>query len=297
MEHAVTEELPKSAYDTGKRPAATVEIADGIVIGPGHPLVLMSGPCVIEDDDLMMRTAETMVGLTRRLEIPYIFKSSYEKGNRSNEVFYQGPLLEKGLKILDRIKKEFGVPVVSDVHRETDVEAAAEVLDIVQIPAFLCQQTTLLLAAGRTGKPVHVKKGQFMAPDNMKGAVSKVLSTGNDRVLLCERGSNFGYNNLINDFTAIPVMQQFGCPVVYDATHSVRRYGIPSADPRGGRPQYVPYLVRCGVASGCDALFMETHPDPMSARCDASSQYPLDRMEEILDQARRISEIVRGGNS
>jgi 2-dehydro-3-deoxyphosphooctonate aldolase (KDO 8-P synthase) len=257
-------------------------------------MALMAGPCVIESEDLMFRVAETMTALTGKLGIPFIFKSSFEKDNRSNEVFYRGPGLEEGLKLLARIKKEFDVPVISDIHRATDVAPASEVLDVIQIPAFLCQQTSLLLAAGRSGKPIHVKKGQFMAPDNMKGAVSKILSTGNDQILLCERGTLFGYNNLVNDFTSIPVMQETGCPVVYDATHSVRRYGIPSADPAGGRPQYVPYLVRCGVAAGCDALFMETHPRPTEARCDASSQYPLDQMEGILDQARRISEIVRG---
>jgi len=283
-----------AAAGEGRRPSAQVRITDGIVIGKGHPLALMAGPCVIEEDDLMLRTAETMVSVTAKLGIPYIFKSSFEKDNRSNEVFYRGPGLDKGLKLLARVKKEFGVPVVSDVHRESDIAAVAEVLDIIQIPAFLCQQTSLLLAAGRTGKPIQVKKGQFMAPDNMKGAVSKILSTGNDRILLCERGTVFGYNNLVNDFTAIPVMQETGCPVVYDATHSVRRYGIPSADPAGGRPQYVPYLVRCGVAAGSEALFMETHPDPPRARCDASSQYPLHLMEGLLDQAKRISEIVRG---
>jgi 2-dehydro-3-deoxyphosphooctonate aldolase (KDO 8-P synthase) len=279
---------------TKRTPAAIVRIADGVVIGPGKPLALMAGPCVIESDDLMLRVAEKMVSVTRRLGIPFVFKSSFEKDNRSNEAFYRGPGIDKGLALLARVKKEFGVPVVSDVHRETDLAAAAEVLDILQIPAFLCQQTSLLLAAGRTGRPINVKKGQFMSPDNMKGAVSKILSTGNDQILLCERGTLFGYNNLVNDFTAIPVMQDTGCPVVYDATHSVRRYGIPSADPAGGRPQYVPYLVRCGVAAGCDALFMETHPDPPKALCDASSQYPLDRMEVLLDQARRISEIARG---
>jgi 2-dehydro-3-deoxyphosphooctonate aldolase (KDO 8-P synthase) len=276
-------------------PARQVRVTDAVVIGPGRPLALMAGPCVIEADELMLRVAEKMTVVARRLGIPYVFKSSFEKDNRSSEAFYNGPGLEKGLALLARIKKELGVPIVSDVHRESDIAAAAEVLDIIQIPAFLCQQTSLLLAAGRSGKPIQVKKGQFMAPDNMKGAVGKILSTGNDRILLCERGTVFGYNNLVNDFTAIPVMQETGCPVVYDATHSVRRYGIPSADPSGGRPQYVPYLVRCGVATGADALFMETHPDPPRALCDASSQYPLDAMEAILDQARRISEIVRGG--
>jgi 2-dehydro-3-deoxyphosphooctonate aldolase (KDO 8-P synthase) len=286
----------KPAGETLK-PAREVRVTDSVIIGPGRPLALMAGPCVIESDDLMLRVAERMQAVTRKLGIPYIFKSSFEKDNRSNEVFYRGPGIDRGLAVLARIKKEFGLPVVSDIHREADIPAASEVLDVLQIPAFLCQQTSLLLAAGRSGKPINVKKGQFMAPDNMKGAVSKILSTGNDRILLCERGTAFGYNNLLNDFTSIPVMQDTGCPVVYDATHSVRRYGIPSADPSGGRPQYVPYLVRCGVAAGCDALFMETHPDPPRALCDASSQYPLDRMAELLDQARRISEIARGSTA
>jgi 2-dehydro-3-deoxyphosphooctonate aldolase (KDO 8-P synthase) len=278
----------------GLRPAREVRIADGVVIGPGRPMALMAGPCVIEEDDLMMKVASTMVDLTRRLGIPYIFKSSYEKDNRSSEGNYRGPLLDEGLALLARIRREFGVPVVSDVHRASDLPAAAEVLDVLQIPAFLCQQTSLLEAAGRTGKPIHVKKGQFMAPGGMRGAVTKILATGNDRILLCERGNMFGYNNMVNDFTAIPQMQTFGCPVVYDATHSVRRYGIPSADPKGGNPHFIPTLVRCGVAAGCDALFMETHPDPPRARCDASSQYRLDGMEELLAQAKSISEIVRG---
>jgi len=278
----------------GRRPAREVRIAEGIVIGPGHPMALMAGPCVIEEDDLMMRVASTMVEVTRRLGIPYIFKSSFEKDNRSSEENYRGPMIERGLALLSKIRREFGVPVISDVHRVSDLPAATEVLDIIQIPAFLCQQTSLLEAAGRTGKPVHVKKGQFMAPGSMRGAVTKILSTGNDRILLCERGNMFGYNNMVNDFTSIPQMQALGCPVVYDATHSVRRYGSPSADPEGGKPQFIPFLVRCGVAAGCDALFMETHPDPRRAKCDASSQYRLDGMEALLDEARRISEIVRG---
>jgi 2-dehydro-3-deoxyphosphooctonate aldolase (KDO 8-P synthase) len=278
-------------------PARQVRVTGDVVIGPGRPLALMAGPCVIESEDLVLRVAERMAAAARRLGIPYIFKASYEKDNRSSEAFYRGPGLEKGLEILARVKDAVGVPIVSDVHREADVPAAAEVLDVVQIPAFLCQQTSLLLAAGRSGKPVQVKKGQFMAPENMKGAVGKILSTGNDRILLCERGTVFGYNNLVNDFTSIPLMQTTGCPVVYDATHSVRRYGIPSADPAGGRPHFVPHLVRCGVAAGSDALFMETHPDPPRALCDASSQYPLDGMEALLDQARRLSEIVRGAGA
>src|SRR5678816_1204229 len=170
---------------------------------------------------------------------------------------------------------------------------AADVLDLIQIPAYLCQQTSLLLAAGQSGRPVNVKKGQFLAPNNMGSAVGKLRSTGCHDILLTERGSSFGYNRLVNDFIAIPIMKDLGCPVIYDATHSVRLYGTPSKDPRGGEPQFIPNLARAGVAAGCDALFMETHPDPPSAQCDAASQFPLPRMEWMLSQARRLAEIVR----
>ena len=271
-----------------------IEISNtGIKLGGNHPLFLISGPCVIESEDLMMRTAEALVKITSKLEIPYIFKSSYEKDNRSHETHYRGPGIEKGLKILERIRKEFNVPVTSDVHRESDIESAKDVLDIIQIPAFLCQQTSLLIAAGETGLPINVKKGQFMAPESMRGAITKIHSTGNDNVMLTERGSCFGYNNLINDFTAIPKMKDLGCPVIYDATHSVRRYGIPSKDPKGGRPEFIPYLVRAGVSVGCDGLFMEIHPSPQDALCDASSQFSLAKCEGLLEQAKKISAIVR----
>ncbi len=241
----------------------------------------------------MMKTAEKLAALARRLEIPLIFKSSYEKDNRSSADFYRGPGLDKGLEVLSRIKREIGLPVTSDVHRETDVPAAAEVLDLVQLPAYLCQQTGLVLAAGRSGRPVNVKKGQFLAPHNMSSAVGKLRSAGCESILLTERGSSFGYNRLVNDFISIPVMRELGCPVVYDATHSVRLYGTPSKDPRGGEPEFIPFLARAGVAAGCDVLFMETHPDPPRALCDAASQFPLPRMEWMLSQAKRLSEIIR----
>ncbi len=278
------------AQSSGKGRQATVS---GITIGAGKPLVLIAGPCVIETDDLMLRTAETLVGLTRKLEIPFIFKSSFEKDNRSTSEFFRGPGLEKGLRLLARIKNEFGVPVTSDVHREADMKPVSEVLDLIQIPAYLCQQTSLVMAAGRTGRPVNVKKGQFLAPHNMGSAVSKLRDAGCREILVTERGSSFGYNRLVNDFISIPVMQDLGVPVVYDATHSVRLYGTPSKDPRGGEPQFIPNLARAGVAAGADALFMETHPDPASALCDAASQFPLPRMEWMLSHARRLAEIVR----
>ena len=189
------------------------------------------------------------------------------------------------------------MPVISDIHRETDITAAAEVLDVLQIPAYLCQQTSLLLAAGRSGRPVNVKKGQFLAPHNMASAVSKLRSVGCKDILVTERGSSFGYNRLVNDFISIPIMKDLGVPVIYDATHSVRLYGTPSKDPRGGEPQFIPHLARAGVAAGCDALFMETHPDPSSALCDAASQFPLGRMEWMLSHAIQLAQIVRGAES
>ena len=274
-------------------PQSRHALVAGISIGEGRPLALIAGPCVIEADDLMMRTAETLTGITRRLGIPFIFKSSFEKDNRSTAEFFRGPGIDKGLRTLQRVKEAFGVPVTSDVHRETDMKAAAEVLDLIQIPAYLCQQTSLLLEAGKSGRPVNVKKGQFIAPHNMGSAVGKLRSVGCHDILLTERGSSFGYNRLVNDFIAIPIMKDLGCPVIYDATHSVRLYGTPSKDPRGGEPQFIPNLARAGVAAGCDALFMETHPDPPSALCDAASQFPLPRMEWMLSQAQRLSEIVR----
>ncbi|HKY31172.1 MAG TPA: 3-deoxy-8-phosphooctulonate synthase [Candidatus Polarisedimenticolia bacterium] len=265
----------------------------GFEVGEGRPMALIAGPCVIEKDDLMLRTAETLASMAQRLKLPLIFKSSYEKDNRSTSAFYRGPGIEAGLALLRRVKERFGLPVTSDVHRETDMAAAADVLDVIQIPAYLCQQTSLVEAAGRTGRPVNVKKGQFLAPHNMASAVGKLRGAGCRDILVTERGSSFGYNRLVNDFTAIPVMKGLGVPVVYDATHSVRLYGTPSKDPRGGEPQFIPTLARAGVAAGCDALFMETHPDPPSALCDAASQFPLGRMEWMLSHAIRLSEIVR----
>ena len=269
----------------------------GIDIGVGHPLALIAGPCVIEKDDLMMKTAEALVELTRRLEIPFIFKSSYEKDNRSTVEFYRGPGIDKGLALLRKVKETFGVPVTSDIHRVEDVAPAAEVLDLVQIPAYLCQQTSLLLAAGESGRPINVKKGQFLAPHNMKSAVDKLRSVGCENILVTERGSSFGYNRLVNDFTSIPIMRDLGCPVVYDATHSVRLYGTPSKDPKGGEPQFIPFLARAGIAAGSDVLFMETHPEPSVALCDAASQFPLPRMDWMLTQAKKLSEIVREAES
>jgi 2-dehydro-3-deoxyphosphooctonate aldolase (KDO 8-P synthase) len=264
-----------------------------IRIGKGNPLVLIAGPCVIESEGNALEVAQEMKKICSNLKISYIFKASYEKDNRGSEKSYTGPGLKEGLRILAKVKGEVGIPVLSDVHRMEDVDSAKEVLDILQVPAFLCQQTSLLLKVGGAGKVVNIKKGQFVAPENMAGAVKKIYSTGNHQVLLTERGTCFGYNKLISDFCSIPVMQEMGCPVIYDATHVIRNYGIPSEDPRGGNPQYVPHLCRAAVAAGCNGLFLETHPKPSQALCDASSMLPLHEMENLLRQTKAIHDMMR----
>ena len=264
-----------------------------IRIGKGNPLILIAGPCVIESEGNALEIAKELKELCSRLKIPYIFKASYEKDNRGSEKSYKGPGLMEGLRILAKVKGEVGVPVLSDIHRMEDVDSAKEVLDVLQVPAFLCQQTSLLLKVGGAGKAVNIKKGQFLAPENMAGAVKKVLSTGNRHVFLTERGTCFGYNKLISDFCSIPIMQEIGCPVIFDATHVVRNYGIPSEDPRGGSPQFVPQLSRAAVAVGCNGLFLETHPEPRRALCDASSMIPLQDMEGLLRQAKAIHDMIR----
>ncbi len=264
-----------------------------IRIGKGNPLVLIAGPCVLEGEAISLEIAKELKEICRGLRIPLIFKASYEKDNRGSEKSYKGPGLEEGLRVLAKVKEKVGIPVLSDVQRVEDVDRAKEFLDIIQIPAFLCQQTSLLLKVGEAGKVVNIKKGQFIAPENMAGAVKKIYSTGNDQVLLTERGTCFGYNKLVSDFCSIPIMQEIGCPVIFDATHVVRNYGIPSEDPRGGSPQYVPYLSRAAVAVGCNGLFLETHPRPSQALCDASSMIPLHEMEGLLRQTKAIHDMVR----
>ena len=262
-------------------------------IGHGLPLGLIAGPCVIEEPDTVLKIAERLVRITGRLRMPYIFKASYEKDNRGTEKNYRGPGATEGLKLLKKVRDTFGCPVLSDVHRGVDAAEAAEYLDALQVPAYLCQQTELLQAIGKTGKGVNVKKGQFLAPEGMAGAVSKLKSVGNTNVLLTERGSSFGYNRLVSDLRAIPIMKETGCPVVFDATHIVRLYGLPSSDPRGGEPQYVPMLVRAGIAAGANALFLETHFNPPQAWCDAASMIPLSVLEPLLEQAMELSALTR----
>jgi 2-dehydro-3-deoxyphosphooctonate aldolase (KDO 8-P synthase) len=245
-------------------------------------LFLISGPCVIEEESIMMKTAEHLKKVSEELNIPIIYKSSFMKDNRSSVDFYMGPGLDEGLKLLEKVKKEFGFPILSDVHYPEQCKAAGEVLDVIQIPAYLCMQTTLVTAAARTGKVINLKHGQFLAPENMIKPAQKVESENNHQIILTERGYTFGYNDMVVDPRSFYLMAQTGYPVVFDATHSIRKYGIPSADPRGGARQFLPVLSRAAMAAGVDGLFVETHPDPSTALCDAASQLCVFDLAEFL---------------
>ncbi len=246
-------------------------------------LFLMSGPCVIEDRDIMMRTAEHLRGVQDRTGISIIFKSSFTKDNRSSLDYYQGPGLEEGLRVLQEVKDTFGMPLVSDIHTPDQAAPAAEVLDVLQIPAYLCMQSSLVVAAAKTGKVVNLKHGQFLAPENMVKPVQKIEAQGNERILVTERGYTFGYNDLVVDPRSFYHLRETGYPVIFDVTHCIRKYGIQSADPSGGARQYLPVIARSGVAAGIDGLFIETHPDPSTALCDAASQLCVFDLESFLE--------------
>ncbi|MCC6276879.1 MAG: 3-deoxy-8-phosphooctulonate synthase [Oligoflexia bacterium] len=263
-----------------------------VKIGKGHEIALIAGPCVVENEALVMGVAKKLVEIADRLGIGLIFKSSYEKDNRGSEKNWRGPGMEDGLKILKKVREEYGIPVLSDIHRQEDVKLSAEYLDVLQIPAYLCQQTSLVLACGETGKAVNVKKGQFLAPENMKSALGKLRSVKNGNVLLTERGSCFGYNRLVFDVRSIPIMQSLGAPVVMDSTHIIRIYGTPSSDPKGGEPEFIPHLTLGAVAAGTDALFIETHPNPREALCDGASMLRLDLLEPMMKQCLAISKAI-----
>jgi 2-dehydro-3-deoxyphosphooctonate aldolase (KDO 8-P synthase) len=264
---------------------------DGLVLGQEHPLFVIAGPCVIENETLCLQVAERLQIITSALGIPFVFKSSYDKANRTSGASFRGLGLDEGLRILRKVHEEIGVPVLSDVHSIEEVQPAAEVLDVLQIPAFLCRQTDLVLAAMRTGKVVNIKKGQFLAPWDMKQVVDKATSTGSHRILLTERGSCFGYNNLVSDFRSLPIMRQWGYPVVFDATHSVQLPGG-AGNASSGQREFVAPLARAAVAVGCDGLFMEVHPDPDRAPSDGPNMVPLDQVEDLLRQLVRIRETV-----
>lgn len=266
-----------------------------VTIGRGLPLVLIAGPCVIETRELVMRTAEAVKRCTDARKMPVIFKSSYKKANRTSKSGFTGPGMDEGLKILAEVRTTFGMPLLTDIHTEEEASVAAEVADVLQIPAFLCRQSELLQAAGRTGKVVNIKKGQFLAPDDMRHAAEKVRETGNTNILLTERGATFGYHNLIVDMRSLPIMRATGCPVVLDATHAVQLPGGDASGARsGGQPEFIFPLARAGVAAGIDALFVEVHPDPPSALSDAASQLRLDLLDVLLGQVLPIHEIVKG---
>ncbi|WP_310397991.1 3-deoxy-8-phosphooctulonate synthase [Hymenobacter sp.] len=252
-------------------------------IACGSPeLFLISGPCVIESERVMFETAEKLRRVSESLGIKVIYKSSFQKDNRSSARYYDGPGLDEGLKMLARIKADYGFPLLSDVHYPEQVAAAAEVLDVIQIPAYLCMQTTLVQAAARTGKVVNIKHGQFLAPDNMDKPAQKCVEAGNDQVILTERGYTFGYNDLVVDPRSFYYLNQTGYPVVFDITHAIRKYGIPSADPSGGNRAVMPAIARAGLAAGVDGVFIETHPNPAEALCDAASQLCVYDLEEFL---------------
>jgi 2-dehydro-3-deoxyphosphooctonate aldolase (KDO 8-P synthase) len=245
-------------------------------------LFVISGPCVIEDEMIMMKTAEKLKEVSARLNVPIIYKSSFQKDNRSSAKFYDGPGLDKGVKMLAKIKEQFGFPLLTDIHYPDQAKAAGEVVDVLQIPAYLCMQTTLVVAAAQTGRVVNVKHGQFLAPENMKHPVKKIEEAGNDRIILTERGFTFGYNDLVVDPRSFYHLNNIGYPVVFDITHSIRKYGIPSADAKGGAREFLPVLSRAGVAAGVDGVFIETHPEPEKALCDAASQLCVYDLEEFL---------------
>lgn len=266
---------------------------DRITIGAGRPLALIAGPCVIEDERMTRRIAAFLKKLTNRLNIPFIFKASYDKANRTSLQGYRGPGAAQGLEILAGIRADYRLPVLSDVHRFEEIEAAAAVLDVVQIPAFLCRQTDFVMTVARKARTINVKKGQFLAPWDMKNVIEKVEAAGNENLLITERGTSFGYNNLVTDMRSLPILRNFGYPVIFDATHSVQLPGG-MGTASGGQREMIPYLARAAVAAGVDGLFFEVHPEPEAARCDGPNSLRLEDFEELLTMLLRIDRLVKG---
>ncbi len=258
-----------------------------IKIGAGSPLVLIAGPCVIESESSCLAAAKKLKELAEKLSMPFIFKASFDKANRLSPDSYRGPGIKKGLEVINKVKQKIGVPVLSDIHCRQDIDEAKKVLDIIQIPAFLCRQTDLVIAAAKTGKIINIKKAQFMAPWDILPVIRKAESTGNKKILVTERGVSFGYNNLVSDFRSLMIMRDFGYPIIYDATHSVQLPGGKGAS-SGGQRQYVCGLSRAAVAVGCDGLFLEVHPDPDKALCDGPNMIDFKELEKLLRQVRAI---------
>jgi 2-dehydro-3-deoxyphosphooctonate aldolase (KDO 8-P synthase) len=264
----------------------------GFTVGLDRPLFLIAGPCVIEGRALAEETAGRLQEITAELDIPFIYKSSFDKANRSSHASFRGPGLEEGLRILEHVKNSFGLPVLTDVHEDTPLGEVAAVVDVLQTPAFLCRQTNFIQNVARQGKPVNIKKGQFLSPWDMKNVADKALATGNEQIMVCERGASFGYNNLVSDMRALAVMRNCGVPVVFDATHSVQLPGGQGAS-SGGQREFVPVLARAATAAGVSGLFMETHPDPARALSDGPNAWPLSRLSELLGMLQQIDATVK----
>ena len=258
------------------------------------PFFLIAGPCVIESEQLALDTASQLKDITSRLGIPFIYKSSFDKANRSSIDSFRGPGMQEGLRILQKVKDELGVPVLTDVHEDTDIPAVAEVVDVLQTPAFLCRQTNFITRVASAGLPVNIKKGQFLSPWEMKNVSDKAKSTGNEQIMVCERGASFGYNNLVSDMRSLAVMRDTGCPVVFDATHSVQLPGG-QGNASGGQREFIPVLSRAAVAVGISGIFMETHPDPANAKSDGPNAWPLDRMQDLLITLKKLDEATKSG--
>ncbi len=264
----------------------------GHEVGLDQPLFLIAGPCVIESEGLVLEIAGTIQEITEALGIPYVFKASYDKANRTSSKSFRGPGLEQGLRILEKVRTELNLPVLTDVHEDTPLDEVAAVVDVLQTPAFLCRQTNFIQAVARQGRPVNIKKGQFLAPWDMQNVVQKAREAGNDQIMVCERGVSFGYNTLVSDMRGLAIMRDTGCPVVYDATHSVQQPGGQGAS-SGGQREFVPVLARAAVASGIAGLFMETHPNPEQALSDGPNSWPLGRLRELLETLQQIDVVVK----
>jgi 2-dehydro-3-deoxyphosphooctonate aldolase (KDO 8-P synthase) len=266
----------------------------GFEAGLDRPFFLIAGPCAIESEQLALDTASRLKDITTRLGIPFIYKSSFDKANRSSIDSFRGLGMEEGLRILQKVKDECEVPVLTDVHEDTDIGAVAEVVDVLQTPAFLCRQTNYITRVAGAGLPVNIKKGQFLSPWEMKNVSNKAKSTGNEQIMVCERGASFGYNNLVSDMRSLAVMRDTGCPVVFDGTHSVQLPGG-QGDSSGGQREFIPVLARAAIAVGISGLFMETHPDPAKAKSDGPNAWPLDGMEDLLITLKKLDELTKAG--
>lgn len=264
----------------------------GFEVGLEQPLFVIAGPCVIESEAMAMSTAETLREMTAKLGINFIYKSSFDKANRSSASGFRGPGKDEGLRILAKVKAEFGVPVITDVHEDTALDEVADVVDVLQTPAFLCRQTNFIERVARTGMPINIKKGQFLAPAEMKNVVEKARAVGNNQLMVCERGASFGYNNLVSDMRGLAIMRDCDCPVVFDATHSVQLPGGQGGS-SGGTREHVPVLARAAVAVGVAGVFMETHPNPAEALCDGPNAWPLGMMESLLVRLQAIDSLVK----